>query len=503
MGARIALSASVAALVAGLLATSPAAAATLVVGPGGGPDACAAPAFATLQAAASAASTGDTITVCPGAYYLASPVVVTVASLTFAGAGPAMTIVDGGSATQLFSGTSSTLTISGMTLRNGRAPAGGAIRAAAVVALDSVFRDNASSTGSGGAIFTDVATISGSTFAGNVAEGGASAGAVWATGSADVSNSIFASNSAHDGGALVTASATISGSRFTANHADAATGYGGALHTGFLTIVGSTFNANTAQLGGAVSSSWETTIANSTFSGNTAYLVGGALEVGTSLSLANATFSGDRAPIGAAFRMAAHNAATVRNTIIAEAAPVACGGSVISDGGGNVTTDARCGFTAPTSKVVTAAALALQPLGWNGGPTQTVALGATSVAIDAGIDATCAAAPVDGRDQRGMIRPRGAHCDAGAYEATATPTGPPAIATVSPLSGRVGAVVTLMGSGLGTTRNVTFNGVTATFSIRSPIAVVAVVPAGATTGPIRLTNATGTATSAQPFHVRP
>jgi len=41
---------------------------------------------------------------------------------------------------------------------------------------------------------------------------------------------------------------------------------------------------------------------------------------------------------------------------------------------------------------------------------------AGSPAINAGDDATCAAAPVSGLDQRGIIRPQGVHCDIGAYE---------------------------------------------------------------------------------------
>lgn len=39
-----------------------------------------------------------------------------------------------------------------------------------------------------------------------------------------------------------------------------------------------------------------------------------------------------------------------------------------------------------------------------------------SPAINTGDDATCAAAPVNGVDQRGKTRPKGAHCDRGAYE---------------------------------------------------------------------------------------
>lgn len=56
----------------------------------------------------------------------------------------------------------------------------------------------------------------------------------------------------------------------------------------------------------------------------------------------------------------------------------------------------------------------LGPLADNGGPTLTHAPHQTSLAIDAGDDARCAAAPVSGVDQRGVSRTQGAHCDLGA-----------------------------------------------------------------------------------------
>ena len=55
----------------------------------------------------------------------------------------------------------------------------------------------------------------------------------------------------------------------------------------------------------------------------------------------------------------------------------------------------------------------------NGGPTQTLALGTGSAAIDTGDDAVCAqtgAGKVNGVDQRSMHRPQGPHCDIGAFE---------------------------------------------------------------------------------------
>ena len=58
----------------------------------------------------------------------------------------------------------------------------------------------------------------------------------------------------------------------------------------------------------------------------------------------------------------------------------------------------------------------LGPMQNNGGPTETMALGPGSAAIDAADDAICAAAPVNSLDQRGVARPQGLHCDIGAVE---------------------------------------------------------------------------------------
>ncbi len=63
----------------------------------------------------------------------------------------------------------------------------------------------------------------------------------------------------------------------------------------------------------------------------------------------------------------------------------------------------------------------LSPLWANCGPTWTMALGPGSAAIDAGVDAICAVAPVNNLDQRGVTRPQGSHCDIGAVEQVQEP----------------------------------------------------------------------------------
>jgi hypothetical protein len=88
-------------------------------------------------------------------------------------------------------------------------------------------------------------------------------------------------------------------------------------------------------------------------------------------------------------------------------------GTVTSNGGNVESPDDTCRFTDPTDWVnVSAEELAIGPLQDNGGPTDTHALLEGSVAIDQGVLGNCTPT-----DQRGVARPQGAGCDAGAYEA--------------------------------------------------------------------------------------
>jgi hypothetical protein len=82
----------------------------------------------------------------------------------------------------------------------------------------------------------------------------------------------------------------------------------------------------------------------------------------------------------------------------------------------------------------------------------------------------------------------------------------PTLTSFTPTSGAAGTSVLLVGSSLTSTSTVTFNGVNA--SVSSPNASVttairAVVPTGATTGRITITNEAGTVTSSSDFHVLP
>jgi hypothetical protein len=109
---------------------------------------------------------------------------------------------------------------------------------------------------------------------------------------------------------------------------------------------------------------------------------------------------------------------TIANSILSNpGAPVCDGGlppvdrAVPVSVGGNVTSDASCGFAAANDRIVVDAGLGA--FGDNGGLVETVKLSDRSPAIGNGLAANCEAT-----DARGVVRnvaARGA-CDAGAYE---------------------------------------------------------------------------------------
>lgn len=81
-------------------------------------------------------------------------------------------------------------------------------------------------------------------------------------------------------------------------------------------------------------------------------------------------------------------------------------------------------------------------------------------------------------------------------------SGSPTISSFSPTSGAINATVTISGANLGRVTTVTFNGVSAAFTVDSSTQITATVPNGATTGPIVVTASPGgSATSAINFTV--
>ncbi len=115
----------------------------------------------------------------------------------------------------------------------------------------------------------------------------------------------------------------------------------------------------------------------------------------------------------------ANGSVTLANTLLASNGGNNCGGT-IGDNGHNLSfpaTDTSCPNAFISGDPLLAA------LGNNGGPTDTMALGAGSAAIDQ-VPAT--AVGCSGTDQRGVTRPQGPACDIGAFERVS------AMATLAP-----------------------------------------------------------------------
>lgn len=317
---------------------------------------------------------GGTVTFgCSGTIFLTNEIAIS-SDTAIDGSGHAVTL-SGDNAVRVFAVPQGvTLSLSGLTIANGNRPddAGGAIyNSGRLIIAHSSLIGNAA--GSGGAITNQG---SGATL--------------------DVSNSTFSDNSATDfqgaGGAIFNdyGTATVSHSTFSGNSADEQ-GLGGAVYNrGTLTVSNSTFFANTANPGGGGAiftggyGGYGALIAiNCTFSGNSAYAAGGIFGyAGTTV---------------------------LENSIVANNRPGGNCSGTIFDGGGNLSYP---GSSCPGTN----GDPLLGPLQDNGGPTQTMALGPGSAALEAGIDAICAAHPVDYLDQRGVTRPQGSRCDSGAVE---------------------------------------------------------------------------------------
>lgn len=188
-----------------------------------------------------------------------------------------------------------------------------------------------------------------------------------------------------------------------------------------VSILRSTVSGNVSgDVAGGMRSLGDTTVVNSTFSGNTstAWHGGGIFHTDGALTVTSSTFTGNIAPGGTASGIlvatfgAPANLTLTNSVMEGFGGAFACaieggGAATIASGGHNVISDGSCNPNGTTDQSNTDALLG--PLADNGGPTFTHALGAGSPAIDA------ASAGV-ATDQRGVARPRGAASDVGAFE---------------------------------------------------------------------------------------
>jgi predicted outer membrane repeat protein len=210
-----------------------------------------------------------------------------------------------------------------------------------------------------------------------------------------------------------------------------------------MTVANSTFSRNSAAQGGAIYNEGPLTVVNSTFAGNSADAdtfdgaIGGAIVNDNTLTVVNSTFAGNTAPAGGGAIFNINATLNLKGTILASSTGGDCASvtNSIIDKGYNLADDDSCNFTSGTSAVVTDAELELGSLSNTGGPTDTIPLGDTSVAvgvIPAGPSGSCnyvndvnpctnrQISPASGQllcDQRGDPRPEQASgCDVGAFE---------------------------------------------------------------------------------------
>ena len=281
-------------------------------------------------------------------------------------------VVDGNTASRVFHISSARVSLKHLTIQNGKTDYGAGIYSylGNLTVTDSTISGNTATNGSGGGIYNQAGTltITNSTISGNTAFQGFGGGIISYYNELTITSSTISGNSVDWSG-------------------------GGIANFSFLTLTNSTVSGNTAVSGpggGGIFNNRTLLATNSTIAGNTASDYGGGIYGYTS---------------GQDY---------LYNTILAGNTGGNCAGS-ISDGGHNLDDGSTCGFSAAGS--LNSADPKLGALASNGGPTQTLALGSGSAAIDAGNDTVCSnAASVKNLDQRGVARPQGAHCDIGAFE---------------------------------------------------------------------------------------
>lgn len=407
------------------LPAMPVQAATRCVNPGGS-GGC----FTSIQAAVNASSAGDTVTVAAGTY---DEAVTITTSLTLIGAGPGATILDHNSqptGCACITVNSGTVAIIGFTSMHGSS--GAAIRNyARTTVVDSLLTGNSAgvSNGAGGVMNVTHSTLSGNGLGADNLNGG-----TLTVSMSTIQQNIGTGIYNEQGGTM-----TVVNSTLTNNGSSGQSGGGGATNHGTLNINASTIYGNIAAIGGGIQNWGTLNVLNSTISGNTAPsnpppppVPGpGIFNYGTA-TLTHATVSSNNVA-GVPAPQALVNsgtAMTIYDSILANAQGDCLGNPPVASGDYNVTTTA-C-FGAPQPHDVVATNPGLGSLLNNGGPTMTQALLAGSPALDR-IPGQGAACPAT--DQRGVLRPQGAGCDSGAYEAGASVTPLPAPKPALPVVG--------------------------------------------------------------------
>ncbi|MDD3813743.1 MAG: choice-of-anchor Q domain-containing protein [Desulfocapsaceae bacterium] len=294
-------------------------------------------------------------------------------NLTIIGAGAGQTIVDGNGLDRVFDIFSSeTVSMSGMTIRNGKAPTGdmggGGIRT------------------SNGSLILDKVIVSNNRIAAGT-DANDYGGGVGNNGVCTIINSTIANNQAYKGGGV--------------------SNNGSSIGVFMSTISG---NEDSVAAGGMLSIS-NTLVVNSTISGNSSTSgAGGIYGFGASTIISTTITNNSSASGTDGYCNNVSGTLEVKNSIIAQNGDNnCCRPASITSNGYNLEDTNTCGFTDASDVINSDPKLAA--LQNNGGPTFTHALLSGSPAIDAGTSVY-----MFPNDQRGKKRPCGAGYDIGAYE---------------------------------------------------------------------------------------
>ena len=204
-----------------------------------------------------------------------------------------------------------TLTVRHSTLLDNTAATGGGIFSTGgrLTVTDSTFSGNrAPGSGGGGISSGGTLTVADSTFSHNSAPNGAGGGIAVTTGTVKVTDTAFSGNSASDGGGISTSTnnpgtVTVTDSTLSDNAATGGTntgGGGGILNDGNATVTDTTISHNSAaDGGGGISNAAILSVTDSTLSDNNAGPAGGGIyNFGIRLTVTHATLSHNTAPAG-------------------------------------------------------------------------------------------------------------------------------------------------------------------------------------------------------------
>lgn len=312
-----------------------------------------------------------------------------LAGVATANSGPRVAL-DGGGKHQILIHHDGLLTVRGLELQHGAGDYGGAIeskelKATGLVVEDCLFHDNVAQH-QGGAIYAAATTVLlRSRFVSNVVvqthvttEGGA----VSSLFSAKIDQCHFENNACRSGGAVSAGTASV------------------------LEVTNSSFVGNLATFGGGIISHSDCTVVNVTLVGNGGEKCdhGGAITAGGKGHLNHVTAINNTCATESQLSL---TGVDVHNSLVAGAGTAKQCGQNGGANSGNLVGDGSCGGQ-PIG------ALKLGEFADHGGPTWTHNLLPGSAAVDAGDPAFCLAD--GGTDQRGVIRPFGPGCDAGAFE---------------------------------------------------------------------------------------